>query len=1701
MTWTSTAITGQTTISSYSFNSYPYVIGVGSHNVSMKIKTSNCGESGWIGPKSLEVSGPTDNSPPTGKIGFVYSYANKTPVYKVVEGTVMDLILIHDPDVPTPFDPDDGDSVYFEGFDFSTSSSWAQSIPATTTEYGDGYHNITMSQRGFHLVNAVIRDDWGASTVLTTWIEVVPPNPEPVAGCPAIVTSNHPVDMSKFTSAASSSPRGYAIDHMRDEWTNKLEAYVNESTENITVTAYLHVYDSQGLKSLEPDDCTITVKPDLPPIAKLTVPAFGIRSDAVDILNRSSSPDGDLITGAEYKYKYDDENNGFADDAFVTIPGTLGKVSFTPTRVGQYLFYVKATENYGKSDNTSDEPESTLVLDVTNLAPEVSFNIVGENNQPDLQLPTSITANTILSSWDLFDLNTKQKSASKELNWSNKNGVLVGGSGKQSERQYFHHYSETFWNNDFNEKDAEPLPDYGYGANGLSPWRAGASYSYEINAPVLDDRNLPVFNQEPILRSNLSHFYYNAGNKLLAMNKSKIKQPTLVTGMFQQDYRYEESPFDFVIDFGNRDNSRFLGYELADRTLYVFYTNKTYSGDSSSWKYNMRTYDALTGQLIGDAEQQGWNGTKSMLGGSEYDYGSEQVQAVQKGGDVVVFSWDGIYQFDRTGKVVKQGTIPKRGSECTLNPAAVYVANGDFYGIERCKTTPQLSDYETHSAIVKISGSTLQLVWRQLLTGVDTTPNACYTGFTQKIDHYNALIVNTVKNELYARSYTNTGYFQCGMYIDKINLTTGVKTDISNTGYEYTSIGIKYGINWEGNPFSIGQYEGKSNIVTIDRYRTDLNVRDSYNNPLNAVYDPAGVQRGNFPGGGSYAFASGTQYAEYGMYIGDGFYVTIGPVTAWGYASPALVMWMTKATPTTDPIAKRFRLGQFSSNGEYGDADIYFTMKMNKTDYDNESAGYSFNMQNADNRYAVEATGTSVSLVKYVGGVRTVLGSGAYPFQNEVGVKFIVRTFGGRIQVFIQGVPFFDVTDGTFSKGRMGPYSDKAFVEFGGIGYKPYAGNTTVWSDQYAIWDSGEAKADIQYNDIAFADPENDPVSGAYAWSIQHTPRFMANQGISALNGQSFHSAQLAFDKVGDYVVELQAKDDPNPSYRYPSMTFDSYRKASNKFTKRITVHRRPIAQFTLAQSSDYKVIWTDSSYDPDRYVNATTYSAEVTGIDYKTTRGIVEKKFYFVSPSGNYAAGKLSNPEERGTYEVGMAVKDEYGAWSEYAVVMLNVTTLPPPNTPPTPGFTQSHSSTYRGIGITIDSTATDAEDGDRTQLPHAYYISNTTTGGAETLQSAARASWVKTFSTLGVFLIRQVVEDSQGAMAQFERQITINNRIPSANVTVPSSADQSNPTKLAVLRPAFAWTYGDADNDVQTQYQANVYRYGGTLIMDSGVRSGSALTWTPSANLPEHTNLYVQARVFDGYDWSNWSSPKYFYIETNRPPTGDFGWTPSPVYEGDSVQFRSAVGDPDGDSLAVNYEITPPSGAKLTYAYTIVSPYASNTGPLIRMEAPGNWKVTMTVSDGKAPAVVVTKTVRVDPLQIIGTVKHTEAWEANRLAYNAAHEPDRPPGLFWAGEAFVLEAATTDTGPSSATKAASVVVRMFEDNAKTLLANDASNSSWGGLLRSSDTDIDFTKLADGNYTFLFTATYSNGTVKTDTVTIAIRDSTASYVQVHRIH
>ncbi|OUM94964.1 MAG: hypothetical protein A9Z00_12000 [Thermobacillus sp. ZCTH02-B1] len=1711
----------QSYVHSYSYSTYPSVIGIGTHFITLEIRTKDCGMK-QTATHTLVVNGPSHNRPPEFEIGFVHPYNPTKPVHEVVEGTVMHLIYITDPSVPTPHDPD-GDPIEFLGFDFSESSNWAKTIPQNYPEYGDGYHNIVMNGLGYHVVKASMRDAFGATATRTTYIRVIPPNPIPVIEGPKEVKEGRPLPQ-PFSSAKSYSPAGRAIDHSRDEWGNLKEVYTKPGKEIIT----LHVYDSIGLKSLEPAVHELTVLPDEPPVAKLEVEPRGIRGQTYYVYNKSYSPDGEQIVSVQYKMRYDAENNGFDDDPWTNLNGDMTRAVFKPDRVGKYQFYVKVCEDYGKCDDTLSDPVELTMIDIVNLAPEVSFELEGKNPQPDHSVARIYTPAEMFG-WTLTDVNSTSPLDGKRMRWSYSASELFGKSGKKPER---------FYGNGLYIPSATlsyfpPFSDAGYGKNGYNLYRpiGGVDPNKTFSQPLLvpnpnsegkwnlvsfSPGNLPNFVSTP------THLYFSYNERFYALNKSKIGryelqyiytngrlsgvEHTLPDGsyydyilhapnaqFFAEVRHWAGEPIKFVEEHEKVPGVNYAGvgytpveYYVTDDTVYQVVEWRCYCGLYSDGErfhmggYTLFTYDLKTGELIASGLKKGIN----------YPISNPPRQGFSRNGNLVYLPnySNELQTYDRYLNLKSR----KQLQQFPYDPPASWLSCSGGYKFDKvfedinentyvyeevnCYNGDEWRNYGS-VYLVKFDPD-FNVVWRAKLEGTDLMPNIDV--YTHDVPD---MIVNHAGKEIIVRSYQYFNTWAGTKYIQAVNMDTGATRILESADFA-----------WNGTTFDIdafGQMQTRSSLELPYSY-TPYGIKFRWSGNRYYGYTWTGQSQYSFEAGGILSTDGYTVRVAHDIrvaqYVGDGLLLSLlteSGTTFMYYWTP----WLNVGVPVEgERQGPGFTLGQLLSSTKVKDHELSFTLSLDDADADRELVGMSFRAADAANRYAFETNGSTIFLSKYVNGKRTVLAQQSFPFQDREKVLIKLRFSGDKLQLYVNNAPYFNVTDSTFREGKFGPFSNKSYVRFGPVSAKEILPDQIYWYRDYAIWDEGSAKAEVRYKNISFVDPENDPPAGSYQWSITHTPRFLNNQGLSALHGKTFSSPVLEFDKVGDYTVILRAKDDPHPEHRHPDPTFEEYRQPSNEFTAVITVHRRPIADKWHSIASDGTILWFDRSHDPDRWISDTEYSTEPTGIDYKTTRGILEKKFYYITPSGRYVAEKLVVPDELGTYIIGMAVKDEYGAWSEYDVDFVTVTKLPEPNEPPVAAFTVNPSTTYRGVQVTIESQSRDKEDGGRENLKHTYYLKNLTTGGPETVASASRTVWTKTFSTLGTFQIRLVVEDSLGQPAQAVKTVTIVNRKPQANVTTPASTSTSNPTKFDVLRPTFVWTYSDADGDAQSMFQVQIYRLDGTLERDTGPRSGSVTSWTPAVDLPERVTMYVRVRAHDGIEWGDWSAPKYFYIETNRPPVADFDWTPKPVYEGDTVQLIDRSSDPDGDPLTYDWQITGPGGRSLAF---------NAKEPSFRAEQPGSYTIRLVVSDGRETA-QAERVLEALPLTIDGEVHHTPEWR--KMHEEAGHEVDRDPKDFYSGEIIRVAAVISEAPADEVTAELEAVSKSGGAIRKQVQLKAAGGRRYEGELHDKSWMTFDGSIREGEYPVVFRVRYRNGTVKETSVPIRIIGNIHKHVSVHRV-
>lgn len=1807
-------VNGQTVTLQMTYDKYKYMpaIAVGTVQVSLNIHTT-CGTTGWIKTKPLTVIN-NGNLPPTINIAWFARGDRTTPVTTVQEGQPVDLVLVNTSDP-------DGDIVTWD-FNFSSSgSAWIRGLPSA---YGFGsketdYNNIqTMGHSGSHTVSATAEDGHGGQGTASASLFIQAPAPIPVITGPNQVVQGRPLP-SSFSSAGSYSPIGRTINHSLDEWGNLRATYPTPGNEIIT----LWVTDSAGKRSEYMAAHTLKVIPDKPPIAQLDVPPIGIRNQTFDIYNRSYSEDGDTIVSAEYKFKYDANNNGFGDDGWQPLTGDLTKTSLRPSKVGKYLFYIRVCEDYGACGDTSAVVEVGLTLNVTNLAPEVRFDISGKNEQPEINPSIPFSASAVIR-WGLYETNTNNVQANKPYMWADSGGVLSAGLGKGMEKQYTFLKVEDGWPGPNPQHPVfAHFTDNGFGPNAISPYRGMLSRDTSKSQPLLlppvangnfvvktpVDPTTPLtpvkFNTDQNIQSTKTHFYFWTQNSthLMAYNKNRI--PTYQSGTkFVGDassftstlvhyWSNGVNPYDLAFPRGggqaldSRIPSRMVQYHggpdagwrsmqatvskhstmlLGDKIVVVysyalpnscsFWEEDTEDGYNSGYncaydpeKTQIAKFDAVTGGLLDDGLTRPIpaNVLTSRYGSAEYIVRGNNLLITQSNQyDPSTLHY---LEADVDGNVVRNGTFsqpsfplsysykfanPFNPSQPNTAPMATYDCrwSGSLNGKSGGSYTddegnilsyrqiscwaagassgsiwdPALNpDQPTGLYLVKFDINTGSTIVSPKLKGRSASYSSLGVGdWPQENDP--TLAYNPATKQAYTRSFTVT--YCNGCMVGTLATYYEVVT-LDGSGLKWDGPAIA---NWDDyfpSPFYITP-SGTTGYGTCSY--TASGTCEQYTSHLNEKL--IDYVTGTSFGGGSFENHKADSMVH-GQFVGDGLYLSIyagfsnsgAGGHSQGFTTQDRWIFLDTGPVNTSTAYQGFKLGQFMSPGQYDNSEINFTLYLGQAQVDSELAGFSFRAQDPANRYAVEVDGRNLYLSKYVAGGRTVLQSSSFPMADRVDYAFRVTASGNNLKVTVNGVPYFDLTDGSFAAGKVGPFSDKSYATFKSMSLKGVVPDSVEWKTEYAIYNEAYHNADIRYDNVQFTDPENDPMSGTFKWSIAHTPKFFNNQGYSGLNGGTFSSPQVVFDAVGVYDVTLQAKDDPHPDYLTPSNVFDAYRKDSNAFAKRITVHRRAVAFFTISQGADGRMIWDYQDYDPDRWVNAWTYSGpETPGMNYGVDRGIKDRKFYFITPSGVRHDFKLSSPQEIGNYIIGMQSIDEWGAESIPYEVSYWVNVPGPANTPPVASM-RIPDGTYASpniITITRPYFEWNQTDIDPGTLFSAFQIQVTNEWGGAVFDSyslgqgptgATIQGWTVT-SDMPVGQPLQVRVRVYDGTDWSDWSLTTwfyINRPPTTAMTVPNGT-QGNPTIFTELRPTFQWTQTDLDPyNVFTYFQLQVINEANTVVvMDTGHywQGTTSLygSYAPTVDLPKEEKLRVWVQAFDGYVWSGFSPQTWFLIHINNPPVADFNWSPNPAYEGDTITITNLSSDPDGDMLTSSWTITGPNGYSRTATSTHTSIAGSDTA-----NHPGNYVVQLTVTDPDGLSSTITKTIPVLDLSVTGFVEHTDRYEELRKAYNlnASGDPEYPRtvDIFAAGEAFMLRANTTDTG-ASGTKAASVHVTRHPFPFDTALSS-RTKLNWSGKMVDDDYNE---KLTDGNYRFTFDATWSNGHTESVDVIVKVEGDNTIY-------
>ena len=245
----------------------------------------------------------------------------------------------------------------------------------------------------------------------------------------------------------------------------------------------------------------------------------------------------------------------------------------------------------------------------------------------------------------------------------------------------------------------------------------------------------------------------------------------------------------------------------------------------------------------------------------------------------------------------------------------------------------------------------------------------------------------------------------------------------------------------------------------------------------------------------------------------------------------------------------------------------------------------------------------------------------------------------------------------------------------------------------------------------------------------------------------------------------------------------------------------------------------------------------------------------------------------------------------------------------------------------------------------------------------------------------------------------------------------------------------------------------------------------------------LHVQAKDNVGNTITTYEGPYKF----NNPPIAGFYVDKPKYYIGDKIVVTSTAKDPDNDPLTYKYIVTEPNGEQKTYTTENISWTHTQVG---------DYTIKQIVTDKWGFSDTAQLTITVNDLTITGQVDHTPTWKDKHS--KLGHSPNQ----FYSGEQFDLTATITDY-PTTCLKVD--FTGYLNDGTlytKTINLTKQSSTKYTGMLFDPIFSKSDTSLAiDSDPTFVFTACFSNGIVRHDTVNVDIIGSVFDAFDFHRAY
>lgn len=1004
----------------------------------------------------------------------------------------------------------------------------------------------------------------------------------------------------------------------------------------------------------------INVKPDEPPVAKLSVPTKVIRRSETlqraifEIWDQSYSNDGDAIGKRTYYMRYDTDNDkSLTDEAWqVLYEGLDDHIVYSTPLVGNYEFRLEveeANESTGSpfwnpatdtlKDNTDSQPLSEKTTEVVNVAPITS--VMADRKKVDLLFATDYEGSDLsalktqvdLLQKELYEIgidaqvkiiNDKIKSGTMKApvyeysRFGNLNYTVTYNNTQGDTRQVpFNELVRTPWETRY-QLETDYRPNYGTTIPTTTQINTGVNKSGSNYTQIDTDINISA-PEDPYKKSGKMSLVELFGNAYTAFQKVYANITFSLNGFFEQVgiNSFQDA------DLYTIDLSKIMAYSFRDtadkQLLFVTKNGNSLVSLSESFKDWAKTKNITVSAVTGGDlfDEYGFGQVKNIALTDKALYFQTDTKRTYKIGDVAIGGLDKAYPLASTYSFKNQAIEIAENADLiskynySLNfispraPEKPYNSGGVNYGTKQSPMYALKQIYMEPNGDVYFDNKLVATKGKYWLNLRDQGVAIVSEGKTTLIttNWFNKSSYNSTSGRIvYESNYSyDTRVINSELDLNRVAMmyTKVWKSELSMMNYpEY------YNWNDAGNIMMRFQ---NGDIYTLSIYGfTENYYTVSY-------YDPD---------------AEKTRYIN-GLYNNYSYYNVDKVASGDFYVMPY-------SLKSGSDQAYRIVV----NNGkQYLATNISTPVSSTPTGYLKSQLNYAYKQTYPANiiKSISDGVQTNTHVVLCDDGK-------VYATGDSTNMRFGVS---GSVTASNPIYEYRQITNAApVSLNDLLGLStkSKAYGTFADL-------KTSLDSEYQATANSAQITrllGDTLKYDTLYADFEEDPMYQSSV-SLTHDPTALENDlGKDANDGKTLTNWDGKLSKVGLYTLHPKVQDNPNEDDRFA----DYHLWNRDDMTLNVLVHRKPFAQQKLSLANHAtdgtKMILTakdNGSYDLDHQSEATRGITEVEwGI-----RASYESQW--TTSTGSLGTTLTKDLTRGDTYTISYRVKDKEGEWSDPVV------------------------------------------------------------------------------------------------------------------------------------------------------------------------------------------------------------------------------------------------------------------------------------------------------------------------------------------------------------------------------------------------------------------------------------------------------------------